>query len=108
MGYGWKVDVAAASAIIGGAADAGATMQDAAVAVDTALREVVGSLAGSDVVDAAKAFADARRGDATAAVRVVGRGIAAATDAMQAFAVADDAMAEQTAARRDDVTGHHR
>ncbi len=45
---------------------------------------------------AAQGFADARRGDATSAVRSVERAITAATGAMVAFAHADAEMASDT------------
>lgn len=97
MGDGWQVDIAAAQAVIDGTANAGSSMQTAAIDVDAALRDVVTALADTEAVGAAQVFLDARRGDATAAVRSVARAITAATGAMTAFAHADADMASDTA-----------
>ncbi|MFJ3385111.1 hypothetical protein ACIPNL_13180 [Curtobacterium sp. NPDC090221] len=77
-------------------------MQDAALDVDAALRDVVAALTGSDPVGVAQAFVTARQGDATAAVRIVEQGIAAATDVMTAFAEADATMADTATAATPD------
>ncbi|ROS75101.1 hypothetical protein EDF24_2542 [Curtobacterium sp. PhB130] len=98
MGQGWKVDVAGAQSKIDDAAAAGTRMQRAAIDVEGALRDVVAALTGSDPVGAAQAFVSARQGDATAAVRTVERGIAAATGVMAAFAEADVTMADTATA----------
>ncbi|OII14581.1 hypothetical protein [Curtobacterium sp. MCBA15_008] len=98
MGDGWQVDIAAAQAVIDGAANAGASMQTAAIDVDAALRDVVTALTDTDAVGAAQVFLDVRQGDATSAVRSVARAITAATGAMTAFAHADTDMASDTGA----------
>ena len=76
----------AAQAVIDGAANAGSSMQTAAIDVDAALRDVVTALTDTDAVGAAQVFLEVREGDATSAVRSVARAITAATGAMTAFA----------------------
>lgn len=97
-GDGWKVDVAASQTIVDGAASAGSSMQDAAIDVDTALRDVVAALTDTDAAGPAQGFMTAHQGDATSAVRGVESAIAAATGAMAAFAHADTEMASDTTA----------
>ncbi|WIB76965.1 hypothetical protein DEJ28_15100 [Curtobacterium sp. MCPF17_002] len=96
MDHGWNVDIAGSKAVIDKAASAGSSMQGAAVDVDTALRDTVAALTGTDAVGAAQALLDDRRGDAMTAVHAVERGITAATTAMRAFAEADATMAGDT------------
>jgi hypothetical protein len=105
MGDGWKVDVAASQAVIDGAARAGSSMQVAAIEVDTALRDVVAAVTGTDASGAAQGFVDARQGDATSAVRGIEQAITAATSAMNAFANADTDMAASTTAASNRTGG---
>jgi hypothetical protein len=98
MGNGWKVDIAGSEAIVRDAATAGSSMQNAAADVDTALRDVVTALAGTDAAGAAQGFLGARQDDATTAVGAVEKAITAATGAMNAFAEADAGMADHATA----------
>lgn len=98
MAQGWNVDIAGAEAVVRRAAQAGTTMQAAALDVDSAMRAVVASLSGTDASTAAQSFRTSRQGDAPAAVRGVVDAVTAATGAANAFATADSEMADRVAA----------